>query len=142
VSGVPFTLYFDGDCPFCVREVRWLARRDRRNALRLVDISAGDFDPEAHGGTAESFMAQIHGRRGDGTLLTGMAVFREAYAAVGLGWLTAPTGWPLLRPLFDLAYRLFARNRIRLGSLFGRSCDAGTCEAGRMPIRTGRSRTG
>ena len=30
----------------------------------------------------------------------GMAVFRLAYRAVGLGWLVAPTGWPLLRPLF------------------------------------------
>lgn len=131
-----FTLYFDGACPFCVREVRWLARRDRRDALRLVDISAADFDPAAHGGTAESFMAQIHGRRGDGTLLTGMAVFREAYAAVGLGWLTAPTGWPLLRPIFDFAYRLFARNRVRLGSLFGRHCETGRCAVGGVPSRS------
>lgn len=136
MNAVPhFTLYFDGACPFCVREVRWLARRDRAGRLQLVDISDPQFDPHAHGGTPESFMAQIHGRRGDGMLLTGMAVFREAYSAVGLGWLTAPTGWPLLRPLFDAAYRLFARHRVRLGSLLGGRCEAGRCEV-RAPTRT------
>jgi predicted DCC family thiol-disulfide oxidoreductase YuxK len=54
-------------------------------------------------------------------------VFREAYAAVGLGWLVAPTGWPILRPLFDVGYRWFARNRVRLGRIFGRRCEDGRC---------------
>ena len=45
----------------------------------------------------------------------------------GLGWLVAPTGWPLLRPLFDRLYGGFARHRIGLGRLFGRRCDSGSC---------------
>lgn len=124
----PLRLFYDGDCPFCVREVRWLARRDRRGALEVVDIASPDFDPAPYGRTREEFMARIHARRGDGTLFSGMQVFREAYAAVGLGWLLAPTGWWPLRPLFDLAYVAFARNRIRLGRLFGRSCEDGRCD--------------
>ncbi len=42
-----------------------------------------------------------------------MEVFRRAYGAVGLGWLPAPSRWPGLRQLFDAAYRVFARNRLR-----------------------------
>jgi len=42
-----------------------------------------------------------------------MSVFRATYKAVGLGWLLAPTGWPVLKPLFDLIYRLFAKYRCR-----------------------------
>lgn len=132
MSGSPsatFTIYFDGDCPFCVREIAWLMRRSDRTGGRLqaIDIAEAGFDPAAHGSDHASFMARIHGRCGDGPLIDGMQVFREAYRAVGLGWLVAPTGWPVLRPIFDLGYRWFARNRVRLGGLFGRSCDAGSC---------------
>ena len=122
-----FTLFFDGECPFCVREVQWLLRRSRDGRLAAIDIAAPEFDAAAFGGTPESFMARIHGRRADGTMIDGMQVFREAYAAVGLGWLVAPTGWPILRPLFDAGYRWFARNRVRLGRIFGRRCEDGRC---------------
>jgi predicted DCC family thiol-disulfide oxidoreductase YuxK len=137
--GDRFTIYFDGDCPFCVREVSWLLKRSARSGGRLagIDIAAPEFDPEAHGADREAFMARIHGRRQGGELIEGMQVFREAYAAVGLGWLTAPTGWPLLKPLFDLGYRIFARHRVRLGGLFGRACDTGACQ---LPDRPAISR--
>jgi predicted DCC family thiol-disulfide oxidoreductase YuxK len=59
-------------------------------------------------------MSTIHGVLEDGTLVTGMEVFRGAYRAVGLGWVLAPTGWTLFRPFFDLLYRSFARHRLRL----------------------------
>ena len=35
----------------------------------------------------------------------------DGRAAAGLGWLLRPTGIGPLRPVFDAAYRLFARNR-------------------------------
>jgi predicted DCC family thiol-disulfide oxidoreductase YuxK len=50
----------------------------------------------------------------DGTVIEGMEVFRRAYAAVGLGWVLAPSRWPILGRGFDAAYRWFARNRLRL----------------------------
>jgi predicted DCC family thiol-disulfide oxidoreductase YuxK len=142
MSDERFTIYFDGDCPFCVREISWLLRRGERTGGRLVavDIAAPEFDPLAHGADREAFMARIHGRRGDGPLIDGMQVFREAYRAVGLGWLTAPTGWPLLRPIFDLAYRIFARHRVRLGGLFGRTCGDGPCAVPERPAATRRPR--
>jgi len=59
-------------------------------------------------------MARIHGVLSDGSVVEGMEVFRRAYAAVDLGWLLAPTRWPIIRPLADAAYRWFARNRLRL----------------------------
>jgi len=38
-------------------------------------------------------------------------VLRLAYDAAGIGWVLRPTGWPMLRPLFDAGYRVFARHR-------------------------------
>jgi predicted DCC family thiol-disulfide oxidoreductase YuxK len=122
-----FTLLYDGHCPICIKEVAWLSRRNRAGHLLLQDIHAADFDPKHYGTSIPHLMAIIHGINADGQLVQGMAVFRASYAAVGLGWLMAPTGWPLLRPLFDRLYALFARHRIGLGNWLRGGCDDNSC---------------
>jgi predicted DCC family thiol-disulfide oxidoreductase YuxK len=126
-AGWRLKLLYDGDCPFCRREVDWLARRDRAGAVALEDIAAPGFDAARYGLRQKQVEGVIHAQLPDGRLVTGMEVFRRLYAAVGLGWLMAPTGWPLLRPVFDWAYRVFARHRVRLGAMFGRACDDSAC---------------
>ena len=71
-------------------------------------------------------MARIHAVTPAGEMLTGVEVFRRLYAAVGLGWVVAPTRWPLLRGLANRAYAIFATRRLRLT---GRSetCASGHC---------------
>lgn len=121
-------LLYDGECPLCVREVRLLAFINRKvhGRLALEDIAQPGFDASQYGRTFEALMGHIHAALPDGTLVTGMEAFRRCYAAVGLGALLAPTGWPVLRPLFDRAYSWFARNRLRIT---GRRhvCEAGRC---------------
>lgn len=124
-----FTLFYDGLCPLCQKEVAWLKRLNRRGGLGFQDITDADFEPSLYGKSFEDFMAEIHGIYPDGRLIKGMAVFRAAYRAVGLGWLFAPTSWPLLEPLFDRVYLLFAKHRLRLGHYLGGSpCRDGHCE--------------
>jgi len=65
-----------------------------------------------------------------------MEVFRRAYGAVGLGWLLAPSRWPLLGRLFDAAYRWFARNRLRWTGRQA-ACAAGHCDVAAQPARRG-----
>lgn len=122
-----FKLLYDGACPFCRTEVGWLRRLDRRGCLALEDIAAPDFDPSQYGRTLDELMGAMHGVFPDGRQTTGVETFRQAYRAIGLGWLVAPTGWPMLQPIFDLLYRLFARYRVSLGQRFGRPCAAGRC---------------
>jgi len=118
---------FDGGCPLCAREIRLLEKLDRgRGRIQLEDIAAPGFDPGVYGLGARQLMARIHGVLPDGGVIEGVEVFRRAYAAVGLGWLLAPTRWPGLRWLADRAYRTFARNRLRWT---GRAsdCDSERC---------------
>lgn len=122
-----FMILIDGECPLCKQEgnfLRWLD--GRRGRLSVEDITQAHFDPGRYGKTMEELMGQIHGVTAQGEVITGMAVFRRAYAAVGWGWLLAPTNWPILRPIFDRAYRWFARNRLRLTGR-SKSCDSGRC---------------
>ena len=121
-------LLFDGGCPFCVMEARWLQRRDKNGQLNFEDISRPDFDASRYGLTPSQVMGAMHGVLPDGRIITKVAVFREAYQLVGLGWLLAPTGWPLLRTIAGWGYELFARYRVPLGRWFGgRRCESGVC---------------
>lgn len=105
---------YDGDCPLCSREIDFLETRDRgRGKIAFEDIAAPSFDPDRYRLEPADLMARIHGVLPDGRVIEGVEVFRQAYAAVGLGWLVAPTRWPGLRSLSDRAYRVFARNRLR-----------------------------
>ena len=110
------TLLFDGACPFCLREVEALRSRDRgRNLIQFVDIDAPDYDPAAHAGISyREAMGRIRAIDASGEVIKDVAVFREAYRLVGLGWLYAPTSWPLIGPLVDGIYGLWARWRLRL----------------------------
>jgi predicted DCC family thiol-disulfide oxidoreductase YuxK len=114
------TILYDGGCPLCLREVHFLRRRDLRlhgesPRLAFVDINEPAYDPAAHGGvTYREAMGRIHALEADGSVVRDVEVFRRAYAEIGLGWLYAPSRWPLLRPLVDLLYRLWAAARLRL----------------------------
>ena len=124
------TLLYDGQCPFCRREMDWLKRRNRKMLLRFEDISDPQFDPGRYGLTREEVNRVLHGILPDGRVVLGMAAVRRAYSAVGLGWLTAPTGLPGLRWIADRLYAAFARNRGTLGRFAGGGCAHGTCGTG------------
>lgn len=130
MSSWRFKLLYDGECPFCRREVAWLTRRDKEGRLAIEDIAALGFNPARYGLAQEEVTSGLHGVKPDGTVLRRMDAVREAYRVVGLGWLLAPTRLPGLRALSDGLYRLFAANRVRLGRLVGRGCNTGSCHVG------------
>lgn len=113
---LPFAIevFFDGDCPLCVREITMLRRLDRHGRIRATDIAAPGFDAAAVGVSWERLMERIHGRLPTGELIEGVEVFRQLYAAVGFSWLVAATRLPGVRHALDAAYELFAKNRLRL----------------------------
>ena len=117
-----FRLLYDGACPICRREVLMLHRR-RPQAMDVVDVSSGDFDPAPYGLTLEQVDAALYGIRPDGSITVGMESLREGYRVAGLGWLMTWTGWGPSRPLFDAFYRAFARNRMRISRFLGRRED-------------------
>lgn len=121
-------VFFDGDCPLCMREIRLLRRLDEREVIEFTDITAPDFDPSVYGRDYATFMGHIQGRRGDGEWLTGVDVFRALYTAVGFGPLVALTRIWGIRHLLDAAYDVFARNRLRLtGRPEDPRCAEGVC---------------
>ena len=117
-----YRLLYDGACPICSREVLWLHRRCPE-AIEAVDIGAKDFNADVYGLTAPQVDAALYGIRPDGSVTVGMDSLREAYGLADLGWLMSWTGWWPARPAFNVFYRWFARNRMRIGRLLGRQDD-------------------
>jgi predicted DCC family thiol-disulfide oxidoreductase YuxK len=118
-------VFYDGACPLCAREVRFLDRWDKKQRIRFTDIASADFQATSYGKSMETFMSEIHGRLPDGTWIRGMEVFRRLYTAIGLAPVVWVTRLPIVAGLLERGYRLFARNRLRLT---GRcSTDGGKC---------------
>lgn len=123
-----FTLLYDGHCPLCSREIRWLRSRDQTAAIKFQDIHEPDFKDHTPLPLA-TLMAQIHGIDHNGRLLVGIDVFEVVYRLVGLNFLAAPLSWRLTRPIMKMLYWAFAKYRPMLSVFSGKpSCHDGRCQ--------------
>lgn len=107
-------LLYDGDCPLCLREVDFLRRKDRgRGLVAFVDIADPDYQPADHGGVSfADAMRRIHAVLPDGTVIQNVEVFRRVYEVLGIGWIYAATGWPVIGSLVDRLYDFWADRRL------------------------------
>jgi predicted DCC family thiol-disulfide oxidoreductase YuxK len=109
-------LLYDGQCPLCLREVNFLKKRDAgREVIAFVDIADDDYRPEEHGGVDfETAMGRIHAVLPDGTLIKNLEVFRRIYDILGMGWVYRATQWPIIGPIVDRLYEIWAERRLAL----------------------------
>jgi predicted DCC family thiol-disulfide oxidoreductase YuxK len=131
--GVLIEVFYDGDCPLCMREIAMLRRKDRDARIQFTNIAAPGFDAGVLGTTYEALMTKIQGRLPDGKWIEGVEVFRRLYAAIGFRRLVALTRLPGLAHLLTLGYHLFARHRLRL---------TGRCADGACPIPAAKAHAG
>ncbi len=130
---IEIEVFFDGDCPLCLREIGVLRRWDGKKRIRFTDIAGTSFRTAEPDLDWNQLMAQMHGRLPSGELISGVEVFRRMYSAVGLGKLVWISRLPGLSWFLELGYRLFARHRLWLT---GRCAD-GNCRIGEnsLPIQ-------
>jgi predicted DCC family thiol-disulfide oxidoreductase YuxK len=105
------TVWHDGACPLCAREIAVMRRLDRAGRIRFVDAA----DPSASCPLDRATMlARIHAME-DGAMLSGAAAFAAMWRAIP--WLR-PLGlaaqWPPVGRALEAAYRAFLRLRPRL----------------------------
>ena len=97
------TIFYDGTCPLCLREIGLLRRLDRRRGrIRFQDVSppdAAEFCPIPQ----EKLLARFHVETRDGRIVDGAEAFTEAYSELPfMAWVRligrfAPTRWVLNR---------------------------------------------
>ena len=114
MASYPLTVFFDGACPICDREIALMRRLDKRRLLVFCDFSRSDYDSTSINISPTELGRIIHARWADGTVITGINVFRAMWEAVGLGFLARLSRLSFVEPLVVRAYAWFARNRLRL----------------------------
>ena len=112
------TVYFDGACPLCLREIGLLRRLDRkRDRIRFEDVSPPDASPSCPVGRQE-LMARFHVKLASGEIVSGARAFTEAWSRIPwLIWLRPVGHFGPTRAVLDLLYRGFLKIRPRLQKL-------------------------
>ena len=109
------TIFFDGDCPICKREVVFLQSRNKNSYLNFIDINSSEFGHYVNYGiTYKQAMERIYALKDDCSLIRDIEVFQEAYNLIGLGWIYAPTKIPIFDKLIELIYGIWAKYRLKL----------------------------
>lgn len=109
-------LLYDGACPLCLREVNFLTQKDAgRGLVAFVDVAADDYSADDNGGIDfETAMGRIHAVMPDGSSVKNVEVFRRIYETLGMGWVYAATKWPVIGPIVDAAYGIWADLRLNV----------------------------
>ncbi len=69
------TVYFDGHCPLCRREIDLYRRQAGAEALAFVDVACAAADTLPRGTTRAQLLSRFHVVDGEGRLLAGAAAF-------------------------------------------------------------------
>ncbi|MBS3996804.1 MAG: DUF393 domain-containing protein [Hydrogenophaga sp.] len=102
------TLYYDGGCPVCSREIALYQRQAGADQVAWVDVSRCDAAELGEGLSREAAMARLHLRGPDGSLVSGAAAFTGLWRTLpGWSWLGRLLGarWTLW--LLEVGYRFF-----------------------------------
>jgi predicted DCC family thiol-disulfide oxidoreductase YuxK len=78
------TVWFDGGCPLCLREIAVMRRLDRRQAISFIDVTSENSVCPIN---PTELLARFHAQE-NGVMLSGAAAFAAMWRAI-----------PILRPL-------------------------------------------
>jgi predicted DCC family thiol-disulfide oxidoreductase YuxK len=105
-------VWWDGSCPLCRREIKWMRKLDRRGKIRFVDAAAASSADCPM--DRQELLARFHALE-DGQMLSGAAAFAAMWRVIPV---LRPIGLAARHPLvlagFEKLYRFFLRVRPRL----------------------------
>lgn len=105
------TVWYDGACPLCRREIALMRRLDVRRRIDFIDVAPPDSICPVD---RDALLARFHAME-DGTMLDGAAAFAAMWRAIPL---LRPLGLlarvPLILWLLERAYRGFLMIRPKL----------------------------
>ena len=110
-----FIFLFDGGCPLCLRETRFLKKKDSSNKINFIDINNDSYNPSLYKDISYlEAMSNLHGILENGDIIKGLDVLAYSYELIGLGWVYYPLKIEFLAPLLRLFYQYWAKYRLKI----------------------------
>ena len=102
------TVWYDGGCPLCIREIALMRKLDRRDAITYIDLAAAAaFCPVDR----QLMLDRFHAAE-EGLLLSGAAAFAAMWRAIPV---LRPIGllarFPVVLAILEALYRQFLKVR-------------------------------
>ncbi len=127
LSPSPTHIYYDGWCSACTKSAELFTKLDKARGLVVcIDfrtdtqhMESVDIDPAA-------LAASLHTIAPDGTIHCGPDAIRQAFTVLGKEHTASWTALPIIRPIVNTCYRIFARNRLRWFA--NHQCKDGSCK--------------
>jgi predicted DCC family thiol-disulfide oxidoreductase YuxK len=76
------TVYFDGGCPVCTREIGFYRRRRGADRIRWMNLAQCEDSELGTDLSRERAQARLHARRPDGRLISGAQAFAALWQAL------------------------------------------------------------
>jgi predicted DCC family thiol-disulfide oxidoreductase YuxK len=112
------TVFFDGSCPLCRREIALYQRARGSEAITWHDLAKPQDRELPDGLTLDAALARFHVQTGSGTLASGADGFIQLWLALpGWRWLGRIASIPPVPWLAEGLYRMFLRVRPRMQRL-------------------------
>ena len=124
-----FQVFYDAQCPICIREMALVREQNVSGSLNTVPIQGNEALLAQYGVEAAAAMALLHVVADNGAIIRGMPALRIVYRECGGRPLAQIWNWPLLDKLADWGYPWFARHRYRFPRwlLPCPQCESGVC---------------
>ena len=121
-SSPDLTVFYDGSCPLCSREIAVYSRRDTAGRIHWADVSSCSPQALPEGLTRQDALARFHVQRADGALISGAGAFAELWMRTpGFRWFGRIARLPIIHGVLDRAYGIFLDSRPVLQKLLSRS---------------------
>ncbi|WP_336366374.1 thiol-disulfide oxidoreductase DCC family protein [Marinobacter sp. C2H3] len=119
------TLFYDGRCPLCAREIRTLRKLQDGNLL-FADVHQQNPTSETLP-SREELLLRLHLMTPTGDWVTGLNATVRAWSHTAVGWLFKPLLWPGIYPIANRAYERWADRRFarKYACATGTACASG-----------------
>lgn len=108
------TVFFDGSCPLCSREIQHYRQLPGSDSIHWVDASCEPTALSEAGLSVATAMRRLHARDASGDWHVGLDAFLLIWRRLPrYGWVAWLLGNRLARPLFSRLYNVFADWRYR-----------------------------
>lgn len=106
------TVFFDGLCPLCSREIEHYRRQPGAESISFVDITASSFDPVQAGVNPRRVHEVLHVRDAQGRISTGVDAFVEIWRVLPrYEWAARWAGRAPIKAVLSAGYAVFAKLR-------------------------------